>query len=142
HSRLANLHGPAATWKVIRLDLVGCDSVRDLVARTNRSFFDVAELGVLPDFFDVVPHTLRRMVFNYLPPSPTVDSTPIEGLTIHVKRRAFRKWLRPWDLHLTMKDMDDRSLVFWTGNEALFSRAKVEALLEEYFDILARAREG
>jgi LytS/YehU family sensor histidine kinase len=44
------------------------------------------------------------------------------------------RWKRPWDLHLTVLDGDDADLL-WTGNEKLFRKETVVALLQRYLQI-------
>jgi hypothetical protein len=123
----------------VRIDLEGCRELRDVIPRAQRAFLASNELGVSSDFFELVPHSLRRLVFNYIPVQP---GTPIHppGVTLVPKPRPFPRWLRPWDLHLTMVDEPSSTRAIWTGNDALLERDTVERLLLEYFDILAHGR--
>jgi hypothetical protein len=139
HPSLEHMQGPASSWRAVRVKLDGCGSLRELVRSNVHSFREVNELGMFPDFYDVVPHTARRVVFNYLPGAPRRHGSAARFTTKPVVR-GFPVWKRPWDLHLTMADSRDSTRVVWTGNERLFRRDTIKRLLDQYVEILGRAR--
>jgi hypothetical protein len=108
--------------------------VSDVVKQNLSSFHDANGLEVMPDFYELVPHPLRRMVFNYVPLG--VQRGAPGPLKITPYPLTFPMWKRPWDLHLTMLDGEQAARLTWTGNKNLFKRETVEALLERYLEIL------
>jgi hypothetical protein len=83
-----------------------------------------------------VPHGLRRSAFNYLPLSAIPMEERVADLLVLRKRQPFPRWKRHWDLHLTLKDFANDTMLVWTGTQKLYRDETVVALLQCYIDIL------
>lgn len=137
HADFAKVLGPLTSWTVLRVDVAGCTSFGDVVPRAGQAVAETKQNGLIQDYYRVVPHTVRRVVFNYVPTRWLGQPLPGEndGLVIERVGLPFPRWKRPWDLHLTLIDSQDARLV-WTGNEKLFQKATVLGLLSKYLGIL------
>ncbi|HEY5933623.1 MAG TPA: amino acid adenylation domain-containing protein [Kofleriaceae bacterium] len=135
HRGLDAVQGPLTTWMITRIDTSGCSSLRDVIDRTTRVVGAASEHGVIADYYRLVPHLLRRAIFNYVPVGRRSSATPTD-LRIVAQPRPFPVWKRPWELHLTMLDLERSSQLFWTGSEELFRRETVAAWLDRYVAIL------
>lgn len=136
HAAFEDVQGILVVWTLLRADLAGCTSFHDVLPRAGRAVAEAKRNGLIADYYGLVPHPLRRVVFNYVPlrwfePEPRT----YPGLHIEQRRQAFPRWKRPWDLHLTLLD-GDNAVIAWTGNENLFRRETVVALLTKYLAIL------
>ena len=137
HADFAKVLGPLTSWTVLRVDVAGCAAFGDVVPRAGQAVAETKQNGLIQDYYRVVPHTVRRVVFNYVPTRWLGQPLPGENDGLVIKRVGlpFPRWKRPWDLHLTLIDSQDARLV-WTGNEKLFQKATVLALLRKYLRIL------
>ena len=136
HAALEDVQGILVVWTLLRADLSGCTSFHDALPRAGGAVADAKRNGLIENYYGIVPHPLRRVVFNYVPMrwfAPEPKTYP--DLRIEQRRQAFPRWKRPWDLHLTLLDGDD-AVIAWTGNENLFRRETVAALLTKYLAIL------
>jgi hypothetical protein len=108
------------------------------VRRTSIAVDGARENGIIEDYFQRVGHPLRRSAFNYLPMGalPELRAT---DLKITRTRQPFPTWKRHWDLHLTVLDYPDETILVWTGAQALFRHETVRALLARYIAILGGA---
>ena len=139
--RIAEAIGPHTTWTMVRVDISGCKSFGDVLPRAGQAIAEARENGPIADYYRVVPHTIRRIVLNYVPARwfrTTAKEQPSGDLTVTRLPGRAPGWRRPWDLHLTL--LDDVDAVFvWTGNEKLFRRETVQKLLRRYLGILEAA---
>ena len=135
---LAAVHGCLTQWSLMRLDLRGAASFNDAILCAKRFAEEMLDEGPPRDYYAMVPHGLRRVVFNYLPISSGGSRTApsAAGVTMTRTRWPFPPWKRPWDLHLTLTDSSKSALLVWTGFSQLFRRETVEALLARYVEIL------
>ncbi len=137
HADFAKVLGPLTSWTVLRADLSGCASFGEAVPRAGQAVAEAKQNGVIEDYYRTAAHTVRRVVFNYVPTRWLGQPMPgeAEGLVVQRVPLPFPRWKRPWDLHLTLIDAHDARLI-WTGNEKLFQKATVFALLEKYLQVL------
>jgi len=137
HPDFAKVLGPLTSWTVLRVDVSGCNSFGEAVPRAGQAVAEAKQNGVIDDYYRVVPHTVRRVVFNYVPTRWLGQPLPgeKEGLVLQRVGLPFPRWKRPWDLHLTIIDAEHACLI-WTGNENLFQKATVSALLQKYLHVL------
>jgi len=135
---LARVHGCLTAWSLIRADLRGATSFAEAIRRTKRFTDAMFDEGPPRDYYAMVPHGLRRVVFNYLPVGGGGDGAPPSTGELMVRRLTwpFPPWKRPWDLHLTLMDTGASAWLVWTGCEQLFRRETVAALLRRYVDVL------
>jgi hypothetical protein len=90
---------------------------------------------------DRTPHGIRRMNFNYLPPTHNRFDTVAfaDGLTstrLHVPSDATRVKIQ-WDINLWLLDAGTRTRLRLLYVSELFRPATIEALLRGYVDVLA-----
>ncbi|HVK84017.1 MAG TPA: condensation domain-containing protein [Kofleriaceae bacterium] len=138
HRAFANVQGPLVFWTLVRADLAGCVSFQDALSRVGRAIAEAQDAGPIPDYYRQTSHRSRRVVLNYVPTRwYATPKKEYPGLRLHYKPMAFPRWKRPWDLHLTIIDADDTTFA-WTGNERLFRRETVSALLRQYLEIIER----
>lgn len=138
HRAFANVQGPLVFWTLVRVDLAGCTSFHDVLPRVGRAIAEAQDAGPIADYYRQTSHRSRRVVLNYVPTRwYATPKKEYPGLRLHYKPMAFPRWKRPWDLHLTILDGDDTTFA-WTGNERLFRRETVSALLREYLELLER----
>lgn len=132
----AKVHGPLTGWTVLRADVSACKTFDDVIPVAGQAVAEVKKNGLIHDYYGVVPHTSRRVVLNYVfgrwAQTPAKQN---EGLQMHRVGLPFPKWKRPWDLHLTLTDGFTANIA-WTGNEKLFRKDTVHALLQRYLKIL------
>ncbi|HVK82944.1 MAG TPA: amino acid adenylation domain-containing protein, partial [Kofleriaceae bacterium] len=136
--KLADVHGALVSWSVIRVDLRGATTFKEAILRT-KSFVDAMyDSGPPYDYYDVVPHGLRRVAFNYIPQGGGGgdDDSPPPVVTLSRRTWPFPPWKRPWDLHLTLIDSSTGARLVWTGFEKLFRRETIVAMLGRYIEIL------
>jgi hypothetical protein len=135
---LEQVQGPLAWWTHVRIDLAGRPTFHEAIARTSTAVEGARTNGIVEDYFQRVAHPLRRSAFNYLPLA-VIPQLHAPGLQIARLRQPFPTWKRHWDLHLTVQDFANETVLVWTGIEALYRSETVAALLQRYIDILARA---
>jgi amino acid adenylation domain-containing protein len=136
---LEQVQGPLAWWTHLRIDTSGKPSFGELVRRTSLVVERARQNGVVEDYFQLVPHRVRRSTFNYLALAEIPTEERIADLLIARKRQPFPRWKRHWDLHLTLMDFANDTMLVWTGTMRLYRHETVKALLQRYVDVLARA---
>jgi acyl-CoA synthetase (AMP-forming)/AMP-acid ligase II/acyl carrier protein len=134
---LAAVQGALANWTLLRVNLSGCATFSDAITRARQVVARANQNGPIASYYQVVPFTLRRAVFNYMPVG-RAESLDIPGVRVTNVPRPFPVWKRPWELHLTMIDDPVQARMFWTGSADLFRRETVAALLQRYLDLLGR----
>jgi long-chain acyl-CoA synthetase len=133
------IQGPIVAWTLMRLRYGGGPTFRELIGRTKQIVESALDHGLIHDYYQRVPHGLRRAVFNYLPISVLGTDLRASDLVVIRQQQTFPRWKRTWDLHLTLLDLPDRTTWVWTGFEQLFRRETVSALLQRYIEILVHA---
>ncbi len=136
---LEQVQGPLAWWTHVRIDTSARPTFAEVVRRTSLAVDGARANGIVQDYFQRVPHGLRRSAFNYLPLSAIPMEERVADLLVRRKRQPFPRWKRHWDLHLTLMDFANDTMLVWTGSQKLYRHETVVALLQRYVDILAHA---
>jgi len=134
------VNGCLTTWSLALVDLAGVSEVSSAVSRAGDAISTILAHGAPHDYYGVVPHRLRRVVFNYLPTTQAQASepeAPSNKLRTRVLAAGVPPWKRTWDLHLTLVDNGSSASLFWTGHSQLFRRETVVELLERFLGLLA-----
>jgi hypothetical protein len=136
---LEQVQGPLVSWTHVRIDTSATPTFAEVVRRTSLAVAGAREHGIIEDYFPRVPHWLRRSTFNYLPLSAIPTEERLGELLVLRKRQPFPRWKRHWDIHLTLMDFANDTMLVWTGSQRLYRQETVVALLQRYIDILAHA---
>ncbi|HVK84822.1 MAG TPA: condensation domain-containing protein [Kofleriaceae bacterium] len=133
HKAFESIQGPLTTWTLLRTKVAGCATLREAIRRVRQVVGESQENGPISDYYRLVPHTLRRAIFNYVPlPKFSATEKIAADLTAVHQRLPFARWKRPWDLHITLLDAPARAMLVWTGNEQLFTRDALVKLFERF----------
>lgn len=132
---IADVLGSLTAWTILRVDMVACESLPDVLPRAGAAIADLKHHGIVHDYYRTVPAHLRRVSFNYVS-GRWVPASSYGPITIERRAFGFPAWKRPWDLHLTIIDGEKANLA-WTANAKLFTRETMQRLLRRYLDILA-----
>ena len=135
HPKFEHVQGMLLSWMPYRVNVAGCATLRELVRRTEQVVAEADEHVLIDDYYRLVPHTVRRVVFNYV---PATASPPIvvDKLQIVPRRQPFTRWYRPWDLQVNLFETPGAPLSLWSGNENIFTLPTLVALQQSYLDLL------
>lgn len=137
HRLLSGVAGLLTSWTIARLDASGRPRLLEATRRVREVSAWILGNGIIPDYYRLVPHALRRFTFNYVPAGPQPPELA-PGIRAHRGPSRWPIWKRPWELHLTLVDASPTVNLFWTGAESLFERETVRRLLDEFVDALTR----
>jgi acyl carrier protein len=135
HPNLRDIQGMLTTWIIYRVNLAGCTMFGDAVRATRTAVAEAQEHPIIPDYYKLVPHTVRRVVFNYVPPPPWKPLVSAGELQLAVRAEVSQHIKRPWDLHVNVFD-GPVPRIRWSGNEHVFTQGRLSALLQRYLEIL------
>jgi amino acid adenylation domain-containing protein len=133
---LEPVHGCFTRWTLIRADIAACAGLREVIERVKTSVDALHETGPLHDIYRVVPHELRRVVFNYVPMHGSRDSVRVADLVVTPHIVPLPPWKRPWDLYLMVIDDSQSARLLMTGFEQLFRRSTLPTLLGRLVELL------
>ena len=77
HPGFERVQGLFLTWMLCRIDVSGCTTLREVVRKTEDAVAAADRHFIIDDYYRLVPHTVRRVVFNYvsaLEPEPVIDN--------------------------------------------------------------------
>jgi myxalamid-type nonribosomal peptide synthetase MxaA len=135
HPALHELDGMLSTWSFCRVNVAGCATLRDVIRRTETADAEARAHPIIDDYYRVIPHTVRRVVFNYAAPVAELDAS-VGELRIVPRRLPTQRWKRPWDLHVNLFETTKLPISMWTASETLFRRETVVTLQQRYLDLL------
>jgi hypothetical protein len=136
HPELHDMQGMLSTWMFYRVDVAGCTSLRDVVQRTRSAVDETRRYPIINDYYRLVPHTVRRVVFNYVPSAAGLPALESSGLHITPRIHFSPNMKRPWDLHVSMMEMAGSTQTVWRTNTRIFTRDKMSTLLHSYLGML------
>ena len=135
HRQLAPVHGLITTWTIARVRLAGATTFADTLRRARQTANDIQELGAIWRYYETVPASLRRAVFNYVPISPPGGelAPDLQGTRLSP---GFPIWKRPWELHLTVVDWRSATHLSFTCATRLFSAETTRRFLDRFLETL------
>jgi hypothetical protein len=136
HPGLHDIQGMMTTWLLYRVDLAGCTTYRDALRRTTATVVEAQEHPIIAGYYQFVPHTVRRVVFNYVPP-PGAPLPQVDGLRIVPHTIVSEHMKRPWDLHVNVIDRPGAPSLRCSGNAELFTHDRLVVMVERYLVTLA-----
>ncbi|HEY4055606.1 MAG TPA: amino acid adenylation domain-containing protein [Kofleriaceae bacterium] len=138
---LESIHGAVSCWTITRMQLAGAARMSDAIDKVRTAVATVQDHGAPYDYYGIVPHRLRRVVFNYVAELGATSAPGPAPEYAGIRTSPFPPpppiWKRTWDLHLTLNDSGSAAQLAWTGFSQLFERETLGALLARYVEILA-----
>jgi non-ribosomal peptide synthetase component F len=136
---LERLIGLVANQLILRLDVAGHPSFRELARRTQATVVQAFEHGLVP-VAGRAPHALRRINFNFNPGAADTgqDDEIAPGLRAYDFPIPLEEAKTPFDLHLWLFDSSDGIFLRLLGNRELFRRDTCELVLQRFTELLAR----
>jgi hypothetical protein len=137
HPLLERVHGNVGSTRVMRIDATGAPAWPELARRAKQVVGDAYRRSWVP-VIDLAHHSIRRVLFNYIPTSLERDFQLGPNLRARMIMPKFSDaWRRHWDLQLLVLEQSRAIVLFYSLS--LFEKATAQMILDRYVALLTSA---
>jgi hypothetical protein len=132
------LHGPTVDVTPLRIETSGCQTLRELIRRTQQVVTEGYDQSIVPDRFATVPPELRGTIFNFVPAAFS-KPTEIPGLTMKVSQQPIRQFSRNWELNMIIAELPAATYLNILCNSLLYPPETARQIADRCIAVLTSA---